>query len=281
MRLLWISRPALWINTVGVAVVGLWLTGRLWSWDPAFLVTLLWLTLPFNLLIYGLNDVFDQAEDARNPRKGGLQGARIRADEVPGILWGVALLNLPFVAFAAWRLEAGALLWMALTAGLFVAYSWPPLRFKARPFWDSLSNVAYALPLGLIPALFGETPNGWALAGLMAWSVAKHAFDAVQDISADHRAGTRTIAVVLGPRGTALWCLGWFALAAALFAPLSPLVSLAVLLVSGGLSLRLLRAPLEAQAARLYPASILSPWLIGSVAGVQLVALLVSGGRIG
>ena len=53
----------------------MWLAGNLFAWGA--LPILLWLTLPFNLLIYGVNDVFDQETDAKNPRKGTLQGARI------------------------------------------------------------------------------------------------------------------------------------------------------------------------------------------------------------
>ncbi|WP_207956168.1 UbiA prenyltransferase family protein [Rubrobacter marinus] len=79
-RLFHISRPVLWINTIGPAVVGVWLAGDLWRWEA--LPLLLWLTLPFNLLIYGVNDVFDQETDAKNPRKGTLEGARISPREV-------------------------------------------------------------------------------------------------------------------------------------------------------------------------------------------------------
>ena len=74
-RLLYISRPVLWINTVGPALVGMWLTGDLWRWEA--LPLLIWLTLPFNFLIYGVNDVFDQETDAKNPPKGSLGGAKI------------------------------------------------------------------------------------------------------------------------------------------------------------------------------------------------------------
>ena len=58
LRLLYISRPVLWINTVGYAVVGMWLSGALWRWDALSL--LLCLTLPFNLPIYAVNDVYEQ-----------------------------------------------------------------------------------------------------------------------------------------------------------------------------------------------------------------------------
>jgi 4-hydroxybenzoate polyprenyltransferase len=277
LRLLLISRPALWVNTLGTATVALWLSGRLWSTEPLWWVTLLWLTLPFNLLIYGVNDLADQTEDALSPRKGGLQGARLAVGEDKGVARAILGFNLPFGLYFLLEAPVTAWLWMLLYTVVFVAYSMPPVRFKTRPFLDSLSNVAYALPLAFVPALFGETPNLLALLGLMAWSVGKHAFDAVQDIESDARAGVSTLALKLGARGTALWCLGWFALSSALFWTLHPLVSLAVLGVSGGLTLNLALNPRSSRAARLYPLSILSPWPIGMVAGVLLVAHLVRG----
>jgi 4-hydroxybenzoate polyprenyltransferase len=65
----------LWVNTIGTTAIALWLAGSLWQWGAIPL--LLWATLPFNLLIYGVNDIFDQETDALNSRKGGLEGARI------------------------------------------------------------------------------------------------------------------------------------------------------------------------------------------------------------
>ena len=67
-RLVHISRPVLWINTIGSGLVAVWLTGALF--DLRALPIILWLTLPFNLLIYGVNDIYDQDTDATNPRKG-------------------------------------------------------------------------------------------------------------------------------------------------------------------------------------------------------------------
>ena len=79
-RLTEISRPVLWINTIGTTVVGMWLSGYLWTWE--ILPILLWVTLPFNLLIYGINDIYDQDTDAENDRKGGFGGAKIKPAEV-------------------------------------------------------------------------------------------------------------------------------------------------------------------------------------------------------
>ncbi|AFZ68591.1 UbiA family prenyltransferase [Deinococcus peraridilitoris] len=270
-QLLLVSRPALWINTVGVGVVGLWLAGSLWSWEARWLVLLLWLTFPYNLLIYGLNDCSDRAEDAVSERKGGWQGARLEAEHLRPLLWAIPFVNAPFVLYFVLAFPSAALLTLTLAMLLFTLYSLPPVRFKSRPLLDSLSNVAYALPV-LVPAqLLGQPWPLWPLLALMAWSVGKHAFDAVQDLTADRSAGVRTVATTLGVVATARWSLGWFVLAGALLLPVSELSACSVWLMSGALSLRLLRDPREATARRLYPLSLLSPWLLGAVAGVQLV----------
>ena len=265
----------LWINTLGSAVVGIWLSGHLWQW--AALPILLWLTLPFNLLIYGTNDIFDQETDAKNPRKGSLEGARIRPDEVRQIWTAILLTNVPFLVYFLFVLPTSATLWILLYAVLFVGYSAPPLRFKARSFLDSLSNAAYAFPLVFVPLALSESVVWPAAVGLMAWSAAKHTFDAVQDILEDRRTGIETTAVRLGARGVVLWSGFWWALATAGFA----LVNLPVALVNAGIAGALLyslyRSPRPVTGHRLYPYSIAFPYAAGTVAGVQLVAALSIG----
>jgi 4-hydroxybenzoate polyprenyltransferase len=274
-RLFHISRPVLWINTVGPAVIGVWLTGSLWT--PVALPMLLWLTLPFNLLIYGANDVFDQATDAKNPRKGTLEGARIAPSEVPLIWRGVFLSNTPFVAYFFWMFPGGAVSWMLLYAAIFLGYSVPPLRLKARPYLDSLSNAAYAFPLVFVPLALGSSPVWSAVIGLMAWSVAKHAFDAVQDLEEDRAAGITTTAVRLGVRGTILWSGAWWTVAAASFALLSLPVAAVNAGIAGGLLLTLYRNPTPETAHSLYKWSIAFPYVAGTVAGVHLVAAISLG----
>lgn len=274
-RLFYISRPVLWVNTVGPAVVGIWLSGYLWRWEA--LPILLWLTLPFNLLIYGTNDIFDQETDAKNPRKGTLEGARISPREVRPIWAAVALTNVPFLVYFLLTVPVSATLWMLLYAVLFVGYSAPPLRFKARPFLDSLSNAAYAFPLVFVPLALSEQVVWPAAVGLMAWSAAKHTFDAVQDIQEDWRAGIETTAVRCGTRGVVLWSGFWWTLATVGFA----LVNLPVALVNAGIAGALLyvlyRDPRPGTGHRLYPYSIAFPYAAGTVAGVQLVAALSMG----
>jgi 4-hydroxybenzoate polyprenyltransferase len=274
-RLIHISRPVLWINTVGPATVGMWVSGELWRWD--FLPIVLWLTLPFNLLIYGVNDIFDRETDAKNPRKGTLEGARIKEEEVRPIAFGVLLTNLPFLLYFVSVLPTSATLWMLLYALLFVGYSVPPARFKARPYLDSLSNAAYAFPLVFVPLAL-IAPVLWpAAVGLMAWSAAKHTFDAVQDVDEDRRVGIETTAVRLGPRGVVLWSGFFWALATLCFALVNVPVALVNAAIAGSLLYALWRNPGPETGHSLYKYSIVFPYVAGTVAGVQLVGALSLG----
>ena len=86
--------------------------------------------------------------------------------------------------------------WLVLAVSLFavVAYSAPPLRFKERPFLDSItSSTHFVSPGGLRRWCWPGavlTPQLVALlAAFFLWGVASHAFGAVQDVVADREAG--------------------------------------------------------------------------------------------
>jgi 4-hydroxybenzoate polyprenyltransferase len=265
----------LWINTLGPATIGMWLAGDLFAWGA--LPILLWLTLPFNLLIYGVNDVFDQETDAKNPRKGTLEGARIDRSEVSPVVLGVISTNAPFLIYSLLFVPVPATAWMLLYALLFVGYSVPPARFKARPYLDSLSNAAYAFPLIFVPLALGEGPTWSAAFGLMAWSAAKHTFDAVQDVDEDRSAGITTTAVRLGPGGVVFWSGAFWALATACFALVSAPVALLNAALAGTLLYVLGQNPTPETGHRLYKYSIAFPYVAGALAGVQLAAALSLG----
>ena len=71
--LFWASRPISWINTAYPFAVAYFLTTG--SIDTTLVVGTLFFLIPYNLLMYGINDVFDYESDLRNPRKGGIEGA--------------------------------------------------------------------------------------------------------------------------------------------------------------------------------------------------------------
>lgn len=274
-RLIHVSRPVLWVNTLGPTIIGVWLIGDLWRWEAV--AFLLWATLPFNLLIYGVNDIFDQETDAQNARKGGLEGARILASETRTIVVAIVVTNAPFLAYFLLTLPLAVLAWVVAYMVIFVFYSAPPLRFKARPILDSLSNTAYAFPLVFVPLALGESPVWAAAIGLMGWSLAKHAYDAVQDIDEDRAASITTTAVQLGVRPTVAWSGAWWVLSTIGFGVVNWPVAAVNALIAGWLVVSLWRSPTRLTARALYRYSIAFPYVAGSVAGAQLVAGILLG----
>jgi 4-hydroxybenzoate polyprenyltransferase len=274
-RLLTISRPVLWVNTIGTTVVGMWLAGYLWT--PAIIPILIWVTFPFNLLIYGINDIFDQETDNINARKGGYEGAKIYPNEVVPIWVTVILTNVPFLIYFAITLPWQATAWMLAYSLFFTFYSAPPLRFKARKYLDAISNTDYAFPLAFVPLALGVEPNWWLVAGLMAWSIAKHAYDAIQDIPQDSDTGIITTAVHLGPKNTAIWSAFWWAISTALFAVVNIPVAIANAIIAYLLVSGVFKDPTPKKAHDLYKYSIAFPYVAGAVGGFQLVVGLTFG----
>lgn len=111
----------------------------------------------------------------------------------------------------------------------------------------------------------------------MAWSAAKHTFDAVQDIHEDRDVEITTTAVRLGAQGTVLWSGAWWTIATVCFALASPLVALVNAVYAGGLLYALHRRPTPETGRRLYKYSIAFPYVAGTVAGVQLVGAISLG----
>ena len=95
---------------------------------------------------------------------------------------------------------------LAVSLFAVVAYSAKGLRFKERPFLDSLtSSTHFVSPAvyGLVLAGAAFTPGLVALlAAYFLWGAASHAFGAVQDVVADREAGIGSVATVIGARAT-------------------------------------------------------------------------------
>ena len=216
------SRPLSWVNTAFPFAAAYLLTQlgqpREISWYGREVLTtggVDWLVLvvgslyflvPYNLAMYGINDVFDYESDLRNPRKGGVEGALLDRSLHRVTLIAVAVTNVPFLVFLV--AVGSPLSWLVLAVSLFavIAYSAPRLRFKERPFVDSLtSSTHFVSPAvyGLVLAGAAVTPALWALlAAFFLWGVASHAFGAVQDVVADREAGIGSVATVIGARAT-------------------------------------------------------------------------------
>ncbi|HBU43499.1 MAG TPA: prenyltransferase, partial [Microbacterium sp.] len=83
------SRPVSWINTAYPFAAAYLLTTR--QVDATFVIGTLFFLIPYNLAMYGINDVFDYESDLRNPRKGGAHGAVLDRRMHPITLWAAGL----------------------------------------------------------------------------------------------------------------------------------------------------------------------------------------------
>ncbi|SKB07001.1 prenyltransferase [Aeromicrobium choanae] len=203
------SRPLSWVNTAFPFGAAYLLGGG--GLDVAFWVGCAYFLVPYNLLMYGINDVFDYESDLRNPRKGGVEGIVLDRRIHRLTIWSAVLSNVPFVVVLAAMGSPLSNLVLAISIFAVIAYSAPVLRFKERPFLDSLtSSTHFVSPavfgLALAAARGGEVELGVtvvaAIAGFFAWGVGSHAFGAVQDVTADRAAGIGSIGTVLGARNT-------------------------------------------------------------------------------
>lgn len=206
------------------------LISNLWQEQPELLFGIAGMTVlllgyflfPANLLVYGVNDLFDAETDALNPKKQGYE-SRLTEKRIPHLIIYIVLAQAPWILLALSSLMFSPFSPMAVVPGLLLClffffaifYSAPPIRAKARPFIDSAFNILYLFPglisyVSLSPALNGfqmEFRFPWlaTLAGA-CWCMAMHAYSAVPDIEADTRARLRTIATELGARKTLILC---------------------------------------------------------------------------
>jgi 4-hydroxybenzoate polyprenyltransferase len=212
------SRPLSWINTAYPFGAAYLLAGARFDW--LFVVGVVYFLVPYNLAMYGVNDVFDHASDLANPRKGGVEGVLLARRWHHATLWSALATNVPFVVLllAAGTPASAAVL--AVTLFAVVAYSAPPFRFKERPVLDSITSSTHFVG----PAVFGVALAGAAfsrttllvLAAYFLWGCASHAFGAVQDVRADRAAGIGSIATAFGAATTVRLAAAGYALASLL-----------------------------------------------------------------
>ncbi|MFJ2544564.1 prenyltransferase [Microbacterium sp. NPDC087589] len=213
------SRPISWINTAFPFAAAYLLSTR--EIDLTLIIGTLYFLVPYNLAMYGINDVFDYASDLANPRKGGIEGALLSPRIHRATLWAAVVTNVPFLVYLVAVGGPASWFWLALSVFAVIAYSAPKLRFKERPFLDSTtSSLHFVTPaiVGLSLAEASVTPTAViVLIAFFLWGMAAHAFGAVQDIAPDREAGIGSIATVIGARATvrlsiALWTLAGIAM---------------------------------------------------------------------
>lgn len=221
----WSSRPISWINTAyPFAAAYLMIRGEI---DLTAIIGTIFFLIPYNLLMYGVNDVFDYESDLRNPRKGGIEGALLPKEIHRTVIWTAVLSCVPFVVYLIIVGNLNSTLWLALFIFTVVAYSAKHLRFKEIPVLDSITSASHFVgPMIFALALTNQNLGNPKLLAIIAaftlWGMASHAFGAVQDVRADREGKIASIATYFGARtttrtalamylvaGIALLTLGW------------------------------------------------------------------------
>ncbi|EJN58431.1 prenyltransferase [Halogranum rubrum] len=217
--LLKLSRPRFWLYLAGPVVVGVAFAADTVTdlFTLEALALFAYFLLPANVLLYGVNDVFDADVDAANPKKDAKE-VRYQGDST--VVAAVALSALLGLATFAVT-PAVAWPWLVGFFVLGVEYSAPPLRFKTTPFLDSLSNGLYILPgAAAYAAVSGTNPPIAAVVGGWLWTMGMHTFSAIPDIEPDRAAGIETTATYLGETRTYWYCALVWLLAALAFGTL-------------------------------------------------------------
>jgi 4-hydroxybenzoate polyprenyltransferase len=202
--LLTVSRPISWFNTVFVYAAGAFVAGGSLK-ERRNLLGLAYFALPYNLALYGINDICDYPSDKLNPRKNSIEGGLLPSETYRPMLAWIMALNAPLIpALAACgdRRANGLLAFLLATT---VAYSAPPLRLKEVPGLDSVTSASHYVT----PFVYGLALNRAAIyprqeiAAFVAWCMASQSFGAIQDVEFDRAGGFASIATALGARRTA------------------------------------------------------------------------------
>ena len=245
-----ISRPRFWVYITGPFLIGVVAASPVQSW-PLIILLGVYFTFPANLLIYGINDIFDYETDKHNPKKVAYE-TLVKPKEQKQLWRWIAITNAPFLLLLPLLGNNGR--W-AIAGFLFfgVFYSMPPIRAKVRPLLDSVFNVLYIFPGIVGYAVVSKTlPSLYLCLAAAFWCMAMHAYSAVPDIEADRKAKIDTIATKLGKTGTLLFCLACYGLAAGLTISVLGQFSIAAGILYGFMMIVTLRAKNANSVMKLY-----------------------------
>lgn len=211
--LLKVSRPRFWFYLFGPYLVGLVAgvasRGDLADWR--FALFGMYFLLPANLLVYGVNDIFDYETDSLNEKKTDYE-TLVGPESRRRLFFWIAVLNLPFIILAAVLFDVPSFAALQTFIFLSIFYSSPPIRAKSKPVLDSAFNLLYVMPGAFAYAISaGQLPPTILIIAGGLWTAAMHAYSAIPDIESDKQAGLSTIATFFGPYGTLAICFCLYA----------------------------------------------------------------------
>jgi 4-hydroxybenzoate polyprenyltransferase len=196
---------------LGTFLVGVISSGNLFLYDDTTTLLLIafgiFFSLPANVFIYGVNDIYDYQTDIYNDKK--IKYESVLPLQKHRNLWNIMLsLLIPFLPlFFMVNGPAKLALLVFLFTGLF--YSATPIRAKSKPPLDVLfSAIIYVSPALVGFFITGNTNIEWlAVFGGLIWAFGMQTYSAVPDIEADKKAGVNTLAIMLGEKNALWFCL--------------------------------------------------------------------------
>jgi 4-hydroxybenzoate polyprenyltransferase len=217
-----LSRPRFWIYALGPFLLTFATIHTTSLISLNLVLMFVYFTFPANILIYGVNDLYDKETDSFNEKKAGYESALPKTNNKDHILKKVIFYsNIIFILYALITFTVLPILFLLIFVLLAHQYSAPPLRAKAIPFVDSIvSGILYILPVCVSWGILYNTvpPLIPILAGTL-WSMSMHAYSAVPDIHADKKAHIQTGATILGKNKMLILCGILFTIASILAAP--------------------------------------------------------------
>lgn len=172
----------------------------------------LFFLLPANLRVYGINDLYDYETDKHNPKKQWYEALIEPSERTLFVRQLFIRVGIPICFLVIWTLVRWwsyiPLIWTAGYLLLSYLYSWPPLRAKAIPFLDGISNALYLIPWLVWRYLIVDIPiNLYVCLAWWARVIAMHAYSAIPDIQADRQGGVATVATTLWEPRTQVYCI--------------------------------------------------------------------------
>jgi len=215
-EILIVSRPFWWVNTVAGFVASYFIVNN--QVDITLVIGIVYFAFVYNLMMYGVNDIFDYESDMLNPRKTGIDGSVMAKSKHPKLWLAIFITNIPFTIYLFAVGDTVSNVWLLFMIFMVWAYSVKGLRFKEIPFLDSVtSSFHYTSPFIYGGLLAGASEHYIpAFIIYFIWVAANHAFGAIQDITPDREAGIGSIAAKLGAAPTIVMVLSLYALAAVL-----------------------------------------------------------------
>ncbi len=204
------SRPVSWINTAAPFLVGYLLAVQ--SLKMAGVIGFIYFLFPYNLLLYGVNDIFDYESDIKNPRKNSIEGGLLEKSKHRALWLVIGIFNVPFAIYFMLGTTNTTRALFFVTIFFCFSYSAKPFRFKEVPFLDSINSALHFVLPFVFGLVYGQSSSYFwlVIAAFMSWGMASQAFGAIQDIKPDRSANIKSIATVLGAKRTNYYVIGLY-----------------------------------------------------------------------